>query len=299
MSGDPRADGRARRGHRVDREARVHARLAARVRHGRRCSSSRFGVLGFGDDWIVMGLVLYATTFLAGVLFLGPESGRIGVLAEQGSPEAGPRTMRLDHVRPPRPRPPLLDPLRHGREARRLRLGVPRGARRQRRWPAGSSTGATRSRSRSLPPGPPRASRTRARHRLGRRRAWHDAADARHPRAQCGSFRPARSPSCSPTSRARRGSCTSWATSTRSCWPSTGALLRDAFSRYGGVEVDTQGDALFVAFARASDAVSAAAEGQEALAGGRCACAWASTRASRSSPTRATSGSTSTAAHAS
>jgi len=51
--------------------------------------------LGFGDDWIVMGLVLYATTFLAGVLFLGPEAGRLGVLAEQGSPEVGPRTMRL------------------------------------------------------------------------------------------------------------------------------------------------------------------------------------------------------------
>jgi predicted ATPase/class 3 adenylate cyclase len=45
-------------------------------------------------------------------------------------------------------------------------------------------------------------------------------------------------------------------------------LLREAFSRYGGVEVDTQGDALFVAFARASDAASAALEGQRALVGG-------------------------------
>jgi uncharacterized membrane protein len=50
---------------------------------------------GFGDAWIVMGLVLYATTFLAGVLFLGPESGRLGQLKEQGSPEVGPRTLRL------------------------------------------------------------------------------------------------------------------------------------------------------------------------------------------------------------
>jgi uncharacterized membrane protein len=50
---------------------------------------------GFGDDWIVMGLVLYATTFLAGILFLGPESGRIGKLKEQGSPEVGPRIQRL------------------------------------------------------------------------------------------------------------------------------------------------------------------------------------------------------------
>ena len=41
--------------------------------------------------------------------------------------------------------------------------------------------------------------------------------------------------------------------------------LRDAFSRYGGVEVDTQGDAFFVAFSRAADAVAAAAEARQAL----------------------------------
>jgi uncharacterized membrane protein len=50
---------------------------------------------GFGDDWIVIGLVLYATTFLAGLLYLGPEAARAGKLAEAGSPEAGPRMMRL------------------------------------------------------------------------------------------------------------------------------------------------------------------------------------------------------------
>src|SRR5437870_108306 len=44
--------------------------------------------------------------------------------------------------------------------------------------------------------------------------------------------------------------------------------LRDAFSAHGGVEVDTQGDAFFVAFARASDAVAAAAGGQRALVSG-------------------------------
>src|SRR6266566_4648428 len=44
--------------------------------------------------------------------------------------------------------------------------------------------------------------------------------------------------------------------------------LREVFARHGGVEVDTQGDAFFVAFARASDAVAAAAEGQRALAHG-------------------------------
>jgi predicted ATPase len=44
--------------------------------------------------------------------------------------------------------------------------------------------------------------------------------------------------------------------------------LRDAFSRHGGVEVDTQGDAFFVAFGKASDALAGAAEGCEALEGG-------------------------------
>jgi predicted ATPase len=44
--------------------------------------------------------------------------------------------------------------------------------------------------------------------------------------------------------------------------------LRAAFAAHDGVEVDTQGDAFFVAFARARDALAAAREGQEALASG-------------------------------
>src|SRR5438067_6534286 len=44
--------------------------------------------------------------------------------------------------------------------------------------------------------------------------------------------------------------------------------LRAAFAAHDGVEVDTQGDAFFVAFARASDAVAAASDGQRALADG-------------------------------
>jgi predicted ATPase/class 3 adenylate cyclase len=44
--------------------------------------------------------------------------------------------------------------------------------------------------------------------------------------------------------------------------------LRDEFARHGGVEVDTQGDAFFVAFATASDALAAAAAAREALADG-------------------------------
>jgi predicted ATPase/class 3 adenylate cyclase len=45
--------------------------------------------------------------------------------------------------------------------------------------------------------------------------------------------------------------------------------LREAFARHGGVEVDTQGDAFFVAFRRAADAVAAADDGRRALEAGR------------------------------
>src|SRR5918911_2381618 len=43
-------------------------------------------------------------------------------------------------------------------------------------------------------------------------------------------------------------------------------VLRTAFEQCNGREVDTQGEAFFVAFARASDAVSAAVMAQRALA---------------------------------
>ena len=45
-------------------------------------------------------------------------------------------------------------------------------------------------------------------------------------------------------------------------------VLRDAFAAHDGFEIDTQGDAFFVAFARAADALAAARDGQAALAGG-------------------------------
>lgn len=45
-------------------------------------------------------------------------------------------------------------------------------------------------------------------------------------------------------------------------------LLRNAFTRRGGVEVDTQGDAFFYAFPSAPDAVRAAGEGRDALESG-------------------------------
>jgi uncharacterized membrane protein len=41
---------------------------------------------GFGDDWIVIGLILFAITFVAGALYFGPETGRLGKLAESEGP---------------------------------------------------------------------------------------------------------------------------------------------------------------------------------------------------------------------
>ena len=45
-------------------------------------------------------------------------------------------------------------------------------------------------------------------------------------------------------------------------------VLRDTFNRHGGVEVDTQGDAFFVAFPTGSGAIGAAREAQDALRSG-------------------------------
>ena len=45
-------------------------------------------------------------------------------------------------------------------------------------------------------------------------------------------------------------------------------VLREAFAEHGGVEVDTQGDAFFVAFPTAPGALAAAAQGQKELAAG-------------------------------
>src|SRR5512139_1706136 len=44
------------------------------------------------------------------------------------------------------------------------------------------------------------------------------------------------------------------------------AILRAAFVRWNGLEIDTQGDSFFVAFPRAIDAVCCVAEAQKALA---------------------------------
>ena len=43
---------------------------------------------GFGDDWILIGIVLFAITFVAGAAFFGPESGRLGKLVEAEGPSS-------------------------------------------------------------------------------------------------------------------------------------------------------------------------------------------------------------------
>ena len=53
---------------------------------------------GFGDDWIVIALVLFAVTFAAGFGFFGPESGRIAKLIQAegpASPNVQARVRRL------------------------------------------------------------------------------------------------------------------------------------------------------------------------------------------------------------
>ena len=51
-------------------------------------------------------------------------------------------------------------------------------------------------------------------------------------------------------------------------WPSIAAILRQAFTANEGVEVDTQGDAFFVAFPTAPGALAAAAKALDGLASG-------------------------------
>ena len=69
------------------------------------------------------------------------------------------------------------------------------------------------------------------------------------------------------------------------------ALLRTAFAAHEGREVDTQGDAIFVVFGRATQAIAAAVAIQRALVprpgrrAGPCGCASASTRENRGTHT--------------
>ena len=55
-------------------------------------------------------------------------------------------------------------------------------------------------------------------------------------------------------------------------------VLREAFERHGGVEVDTQGDAFFVAFSTAPARLTPRARRRRSSS---CRCGWASTPARR------------------
>ena len=59
-------------------------------------------------------------------------------------------------------------------------------------------------------------------------------------------------------------------------------VMRGVFAQHGGVEVDTQGDACFVAFPTAPGALGAAADARAALAGARSGCRMGCIRGRRS-----------------
>ena len=108
----------------------------------------------------------------------------------------------------------------------------------------------------------PRGRRLRVRLGAGPR-ALHRRGDrtrARRDGARCVATSPrARSPSSSPTWRARRGCCThSAGRATPRLSPSTGVSSARPAPADGGVEVDTQGDAFFFAFPTAPGALAAA-----------------------------------------
>ena len=51
-----------------------------------------------GDDWIVIGLVLFGLTFLAGLLFFGPESGRVAKLVAAEGPSSAAVQARIKRL---------------------------------------------------------------------------------------------------------------------------------------------------------------------------------------------------------
>ena len=54
--------------------------------------------LGFGDDWIVIGIILFAITFLAGALFFSPEAGRIKKLIQTEGPTSPAVQARIQRI---------------------------------------------------------------------------------------------------------------------------------------------------------------------------------------------------------
>src|SRR5512132_1853410 len=65
-------------------------------------------------------------------------------------------------------------------------------------------------------------------------------------------------------------------------------VIREAVAANEGVEVDTQGDAFFVAFERAADEWRLPLRRRRSSTAARCRCGWVFTRASRCSRKRGT-----------
>jgi uncharacterized membrane protein len=48
--------------------------------------------------WVILGLIAYGLSFLTGLLFIGPESGRIGKAIETEGPESPTVAARIDRI---------------------------------------------------------------------------------------------------------------------------------------------------------------------------------------------------------
>lgn len=48
--------------------------------------------------WVILGLVAYGLSFLTGLLFIGPESGRIGKAIEAEGPDSATVAARIDRI---------------------------------------------------------------------------------------------------------------------------------------------------------------------------------------------------------
>ena len=54
--------------------------------------------LSWGQNWIVLGLIAFALSFVVGAGFLGPESGRIAKIIEREGPESPAAQYRIGRI---------------------------------------------------------------------------------------------------------------------------------------------------------------------------------------------------------
>ena len=54
--------------------------------------------LSWGQNWIVLGLIAFALSFIVGAGFLGPESGRIAKIIERDGPESPEAQARIGRI---------------------------------------------------------------------------------------------------------------------------------------------------------------------------------------------------------